>query len=46
MIYFGFGFWKVEQNDQIFEAFRPTWSTAGAKRILKFCSGFQGFEVL
>ena len=23
-----------------------TWSTAGAKRILKFCSGFQGFEFL
>ena len=37
---FDSSFWKPEQNDQVFEAFLPNLESAGAKRILKFCSDF------
>ena len=38
--FFDSSFWKPEQNDQVFEAFHPNLESAGAKRILKFCSDF------
>ena len=43
MIYFGFGFWKVEQNDQIFEAFRPNLEHSWSKENFKVLFGFSGF---
>ena len=37
---------KSNKMTKFSKRFVQTWSTAGAKRILKFCSSFQGFEVL